>query len=129
MLNDQERQRIEELLLRERKRALEAVKDEETKARGVADDGDLTNYPLHQADAGTDTQEQEKAFLLAEMEGRRLTEIDDALRRLREEPEEFGVCDRCGETISMARLEAIPTARFCADCQRIVEGEAPAESA
>jgi RNA polymerase-binding transcription factor DksA len=29
----------------------------------------------------------------------------------------------------MARLEAIPTARFCADCQRIVEGEAPAESA
>lgn len=122
MLTEAERSRIESLLLRERERAREAMAEMEGEGRGLNDTGDLSNYPLHPADEGTDTQEQEKAFLLAETQGRRQEQIDDALRRLREEPEQFGVCERCGKSISMARLEVVPEGRFCADCQRLVEG-------
>ena len=35
----------------------------------------------------------------------------------------FGDCERCGETIGDKRLEALPFARYCIDCQRLVEEE------
>jgi DnaK suppressor protein len=35
----------------------------------------------------------------------------------------FGECERCGETIGDKRLEALPFARHCIDCQRLVEEE------
>ena len=35
----------------------------------------------------------------------------------------FGDCERCGEAIADKRLEALPFARHCIDCQRLVEEE------
>ena len=35
----------------------------------------------------------------------------------------FGDCERCGETIGDKRLEALPFARHCITCQRLVEEE------
>ena len=35
----------------------------------------------------------------------------------------FGECERCGESIADKRLEALPFARYCIDCQRVVEEE------
>ena len=35
----------------------------------------------------------------------------------------FGDCERCGEAISDKRLEALPFARYCIDCQRLIEEE------
>ena len=48
---------------------------------------------------------------------RELGEIDRALRKLRDEPDEFGVCEDCGDDIPAKRLEVMPFARFCAECQ------------
>lgn len=124
MLSEEERARIEQILLRERERAGESMEEMEREGRELASDtGDLSNYHLHPADVGTETQDQEKAFLLAQTQGRRQEQIDDALRRLREHPETFGECERCGKEIGMARLEVIPEGRLCADCQRIVEDQ------
>jgi DnaK suppressor protein len=47
-------------------------------------------------------------------ERRTLTEIEVALKRL--EAGEYGVCDSCGSSISVARLTALPWTRFCIDC-------------
>ena len=77
--------------------------------------GDLSGYSFHMADAGTDAMEREKAFLFASAEGRRLLEIDDALRRLYRG--EYGVCESCGNPIAHARLLAVPDARLCVDCK------------
>lgn len=33
----------------------------------------------------------------------------------------YGICDRCGEKIDPARLKAMPDARFCLECAKIVE--------
>jgi DnaK suppressor protein len=35
----------------------------------------------------------------------------------------FGTCERCSEPIAEKRLEALPFARYCIDCQRVVEEE------
>jgi RNA polymerase-binding transcription factor DksA len=51
----------------------------------------------------------------------RLVEISDALRRL--EAGTYGRCERCGNEVSAARLEAIPHARFCVTCQRVADDE------
>ena len=48
---------------------------------------------------------------------RELAEIDRALRKLRDAPDEFGVCEDCGDEIPEKRLGVMPFARFCAECQ------------
>lgn len=35
----------------------------------------------------------------------------------------YGICEKCGERIDRARLEAFPQARYCIDCQKKVPVE------
>lgn len=122
MLTQEQRDRIEKLLRREREDALEALGHFEERSQDLRErSGELSLYRLHLADIGTEAQEQEKDFLLASQEGRRLYEIDEALRRLFKDPEAFGTCERCGKEVGFERLEVIPHARLCKDDQELVE--------
>lgn len=56
----------------------------------------------------------------AEQTGRQLRLLDDALRRI--DGGDYGECVMCGKDIAVARLEAIPWARYCVDCQEFQEG-------
>jgi len=38
----------------------------------------------------------------------------------------FGICERCGKFIALARLRALPAARLCIACERVAEGAASA---
>ena len=130
-MNDRDRKKIRERLLEERRDTLEALANFDERFRERLEsqtDGDLSKYPLHMADEGTDTMEQEKDFLLASNEGRQLMEIEEALRVLYKQPDDFGACDRCGKQISMARLDVVPWAKMCIDCKNAVEAgeETPA---
>lgn len=126
MLSSSERDRIEALLQTERQRAVEALREfDETRESIEEELGELSSYRLHPADMGSESMEHEQQFLLASAEGQRLREIDDALRRLYQEPDRFGVCERCGRDIGMERLEVVPATTLCADCQRLVEEEGP----
>lgn len=62
-------------------------------------------------DAGTAALEREQSQALAARLQRRLTEIDEALRRL--DAGTYGTCEVCGEPISPERLEALPATAFC----------------
>ncbi len=119
-MDRKQRAHLEKRLLRERERAVKAFRqlDERTKVSAGEDDGSLTTYPLHLADEGTDTIEGEKDFLLLSKEGRLVYWIDDALRTLYKRPEEYGRCIECGESIAFERLDIIPWAQLCLDCQR-----------
>lgn len=66
-------------------------------------------------------QNYSKNVLLAvsENDSRQLQMIDEALRRI--EDEEYGECQNCGNEIQPKRLEAIPWARYCLNCQELVE--------
>lgn len=120
-------ERIRERLLEERRARLTSLAelDDRYKARLEMGDDELTNYPLHMADEGTDTMEQEKEFLLASQDGRQLMEIDASLRMMYANPDEFGACERCGRDIAVERFELIPWARLCIGCQQDVEESAP----
>jgi DnaK suppressor protein len=61
-------------------------------------------------------------FELGSGDRRMLRDVMSALQRI--EDGSFGACERCGEPISEKRLEALPFARHCIDCQRLVEEEA-----
>ena len=98
------------LLLKERKRIedlhADQTGDREDVVDDVPDEGDLSR-----SDADKDL-----AFNLGERETHQLQEIDDALRRI--DDGTYGTCVRCGKPIDEARLEAVPTARYHADCQQ-----------
>jgi RNA polymerase-binding transcription factor DksA len=116
MLNDQERGRIEELLLRERTHVLDNIGHFDERLQDLRDRaGELSLYRFHPADVGTESQEQEQDFLLTSVEGRRLYQIDEALDRLYKTPEEFGKCSVDGGEIGMERLEVIPETTLCAE--------------
>ncbi|HUH11639.1 MAG TPA: TraR/DksA family transcriptional regulator [Longimicrobiales bacterium] len=127
-MNDEQRKHVEKRLLEERTRVQRALGqlDDRMAEAGAESDGDLTNYPLHQADEGTDTMEEEKEAMLASQEGRILYAIDRALRRLYKEPEELGRCQECGAAIEPERLDLIPWAEYCMSCQE--EREAAGKS-
>jgi DnaK suppressor protein len=129
MLTKEQRDTIEKRLLREREAVLELLAEFEEGTDDLREQsGELSLYRFHMADVGTEMMEKEKEFLLASRDGRRLYEIDEALRRLYKEPETFGLCERCGEAIEFERLELVPEARLCARCQNEVES-GPAEAA
>lgn len=118
-LTTKQLEKIEERLLEERKEVLEELGefDENMQDTAQGSSGDLSAYSFHMADQGTDAMEREKAFLLASQEGRRLNAIDEALRRLYKQPEDFGECVVCGDTIGWERLDAIPYATLCIECK------------
>src|SRR5258705_11038495 len=60
-------------------------------------------------------------FELGNGDRRLLRDVVSALQRI--DDGNFGSCERCGETIAEKRLEALPFARYCIDCQRVVEEE------
>lgn len=123
MLNSRERDQVQDRLLAERDRALDALREFDRERSDSLREraSELTVYRLHLADIGTEAMEQEKQFLLASNEGRRLYEIDDALRRLYGDPDHFGICENCGREIGIARLDMVPQTTLCAECQRGLE--------
>jgi DnaK suppressor protein len=64
---------------------------------------------------------REFLFELGNGDRRLLREVVTALQKIDEGS--FGDCERCGEPIADRRLEALPFARYCIDCQRAAEQE------
>jgi RNA polymerase-binding transcription factor DksA len=114
-LTIEQRRRLEKRLHEERARALQLLN------RIVADrsssseqegSGDLSLMPLHPADLGTDTMNEELDESNATRASRELKEIDAALERLYKSPAQFGLCED-GREIPFDRLDTIPWARTC----------------
>lgn len=76
--------------------------------------GGLSNAPIHLADVGSDVTSQELGATLLENEAYIRHEVAAALERL--DQGTYGQCENCGKTISQARLDALPYARFCTSC-------------
>ena len=72
--------------------------------------GELTNYPLHTADQGTEEDRRDMDYRLRERMRNELYEVQDALRRLDEGV--YGICERTGHEIPLRRLEALPEASY-----------------
>ncbi len=81
--------------------------------------GNLSHMPIHMADIGTDTYDQDFMLGLAETERQGLREIDEALRRI--DDGTYGVCQLTGKPIPRARLLAKPWAKYTIEAAREIE--------
>ena len=116
-------QRIGDVLLRRRDALRRSLSGElehvsPPEERGVSDAGD----------AALDADYREISSGLVEAESRELVRIERALERLREG--RYGACEGCGKKIPVSRLQALPYATTCVQCQKLREqgraAEAPA---
>jgi DnaK suppressor protein len=88
--------------------------------------GDLTllkelrsESPGDVIDAAYDSAQDEISSQLAEVESRELANIENALERMK--AGKYGTCEVCGGKIPLARLNALPYATVCIECQRELE--------
>jgi DnaK suppressor protein len=88
--------------------------------------GDLTllrelrsESPGDVVDAAYDSAQDEISSQLAEVESRELANIENALERMK--GGKYGLCEVCNGRIPMARLNALPYATMCIECQRELE--------
>ena len=69
------------------------------------------------------TMESDRTFTLRlrDRERKLIKKIQDALQRI--EDGTFGVCEECGEDVSVARLKARPVTKLCINCKSRQEDE------
>jgi YteA family regulatory protein len=113
--------RFREALLEERTRVQAALENlqEETSGTLSEDAGEQSAYDNHLADTATETYDRELDYTLEENSQHVLAEIEAALKRIEEGT--YGICSNCGNLIPEERLEALPWATLCIDCQRDLE--------
>jgi DnaK suppressor protein len=74
-----------------------------------------------QAAAASQVFAQQRDLALRDRADHQLVLVDEALARL--DAGTFGTCVRCGRPIPDERLEALPWAPRCIDCQRLADRE------
>ena len=105
--------RVRSALLEERARLVAEV------AETITAPGQMTYGS--QAAAASQVFDLQRDLALRDRAEQQLALVDAALARL--DAGTFGACLRCGRPIAPARLEALPWAAHCIDCQRLVDRE------
>jgi DnaK suppressor protein len=88
--------------------------------RAGDNDSELAHLDQHPADEASETHDREvyaTTEIFLEEEERRIAEARRALA-----DGSYGTCRGCGREIPKERLEAMPEAVLCLDCQRHFEG-------
>ena len=85
----------------------------------LLDTGGVATDPADDADALAD---HERTEMLVGNAQAMLADINTALARLA--AGSYGICTNCGREIDPRRLEALPWASLCIDCQAALEAEA-----
>ncbi|MDX1928251.1 MAG: TraR/DksA C4-type zinc finger protein [Pirellulaceae bacterium] len=119
-MNAADFQKFRELLLALRSRLRGDVSMMSEEAMGGMDGefGD-NRAPLHPADVGSHSFEQEFTLNLLSSDGDRLDRIATALEKI--SAGTYGTCDECGGRIPKARLEVIPDTPYCVKCAEKLE--------
>jgi RNA polymerase-binding transcription factor DksA len=107
----------ESILIKENENSQKLINQlsEDYKKGSKDSSGDLSGYTFHQADLGSDTHEQEKTAYLLETEYQKVKLISQAIKRIKDKT--FGLCELCGCHINDERLNIIPYAKVCVQCQ------------
>ena len=113
-MNSKKREHFRKLLMSELRRHAQHITDEQARALDVNNEDAKEN-----SDVALRNVIQELALKLSDHESQTVADIDMALRRMEEGS--YGMCVRCGKEIDEKRLEAMPTARYDAVCQAVME--------
>ena len=102
---------IKEKLIAEREMLIDKLKDND-----LSVDDSETPDPV---DLAVRNYSKNVMLAVSENESRQLMLVDEALLRI--DDDEYGLCQNCENEINPKRLAAIPWARYCLDCQELLE--------
>lgn len=112
--NDEQYPALRERLLQQRQEILDLYNQDVRAGQESADE------PTEDiVDRANNAYNRELMFSLSDGERVLLLQIEEAIKRMDEGT--YGRCKNCDRVIAMPRLEAIPWARFCIDCQELAE--------
>ncbi len=83
---------------------------------------DIASHSNHLADLGTAAFEQARDNALMQQLSHKYDDVRVALEKF--DKGTYGWCECCNERIPLARLDALPSARHCMDCQCHKEAQA-----
>jgi RNA polymerase-binding protein DksA len=112
-----------EILLAEKARLeaeLEEIESRTSRTSDAERATELSSYDDHPADLASETFEREKDLAIGESVQSLLDQVHTALEKV--ERGTYGICDACGRPIKRARLQALPFATLCLECQDRLEG-------
>lgn len=113
---------FKKLLLSERQRLTEErerIRNRAQQAEGTLPADENWEVDEDSADISASMFEKEINVSLEGNIEEMIESVDTALRKIKDKT--YGVCDMCGRTIAKLRLERIPFATLCVDCQSLVE--------
>lgn len=103
---------IRKQLLEMRDDLMKTVRKQQLSEGALQDTGDSV-------DQASQSIEKELLFELSDNERVTLDQIEAALRKI--DKGSYGLCEACQKPIAKSRLEALPFARYCINCQSSVE--------
>lgn len=109
---------FKDLLLKrgaELKHTLHTMNENNTASQDMYEPTELSNYDNHPAEIASELYLVEMNNALRVHEEHLLREIHNAIGRI--DDGTYGKCTFCGKEIDKSRLEAIPYARLCMDCE------------
>lgn len=110
-MNEINLEEIKEKLIAERELLIEKLKGND-----LSVDASETPDPV---DLAVRNYSKNVMLAVSENESRQLILINEALERIADE--EYGVCQNCEQDINPKRLNAVPWARYCLNCQELLE--------
>lgn len=111
--------KFKKVLIEEQERLDTMVADHEREreeARLTESSGDRSPDPGN-AEAGSMKAELEKELSIELNLIDLRSKVEHALTRI--DAGSYGICERCGEPIPVARLEVLPYTTFCVECSRL----------
>jgi DnaK suppressor protein len=81
----------------------------------IRETGQKIDSAMDAADQSAQDVDQVIDYSLIEMKYEQYKDIADAFRRL--DNDTYGLCEECGNEISIKRLEVAPLARYCIECK------------
>lgn len=109
-MNKAELKKFKTILEERRKEALQAA--ESVKESGISFS---TDDLADEVDLASSESDQNLSLRLRDRERTLLRKIEKALQKI--ENNEYGICESCGEKISVKRLEARPVTDYCILCK------------
>jgi RNA polymerase-binding protein DksA len=109
--------KLRRLLEEERETYVRQARDLAAEAEALASErepGD-TQFDEESGEGDTLNVERERDLALSASATQAVEEIDRAIRRM--DAGRYGICERCGKKIAVARLEALPFAALCIECK------------
>jgi len=119
-LKDLEKYRVR--LMQEKERLEAELQEIENRTARISESegaSELSAYEDHPADLASETFEREKDLAIGESVEGLLNQVLIALEKV--DRGTYGICDACGRPIKKARLNALPFATLCLECQDRIE--------